>query len=254
MAVSNPTLPRKRKRGILGKIIKPILILLILFCLMLGVSFFFQVSEVRVTGNTFYTDEQIIEASGIHEGDNLVFLSFGPVTLRLMNQLPYVDEVTVTRRAPATVVISVVESSPTAVIRSNDQWYVLGRNCRVLGRTDDAGAATLIEIKGLTPLKPSVGSKLATEKSEESKLEYLTDLLGKLARLGMDEQVATIDLSAISNVSFEYMGRFKVLLGQRQRLEYKLELLETVVGTKTGGERGTIDLSSDGVAHFIPEN
>ena len=72
MAVSNPTLPRKRRRGVLGKIIKPILVLLILFCLLLGVSFFFQVSEVRVTGNTFYTDEQIIKASGINEGDNLV--------------------------------------------------------------------------------------------------------------------------------------------------------------------------------------
>ena len=253
MAVSNPTAPRKRRRGGLRIIIKPLLVLLIIFCLVLGLSVFFQVSEVRVTGNTYYTDEQIIRASGINEGDNLVFLSFGTVTLRMMNQLPYVDEITVTRRAPATVVISVVESSPTAVIAYGDQWYVLGKNCRVLGRTDDAGAATLIEVRGLNAAKPDVGAQLSAEKGEASKLEYLSDLLGQLTRLDMDRQVTCVDLSSLTNVSFDYMDRFKVLLGKHQRLEYKLELLATVAESKTAGERGTIDLSNDGVAHFIPE-
>ena len=253
MAVSNPTTPRKRRRGVLKMLIKPLLAVLIIFCLLLGLSVFFQVSEVRVTGNTYYTDEQIIRASGINEGDNLVFLSFGAVTLRMMNQLPYVDEITVTRRAPATVVISVVESSPTAVIAYGDDWYVLGKNCRVLGRTDDAGAATLIEVAGLSPVKPSVGAQLTAEKGESSKLEYLSDLLGQLTRLDMDRQVTRVDLSSLANVSFDYMGRFKVLLGKHQRLEYKLELLATVVESKNAGERGTIDLSNDGVAHFIPE-
>lgn len=253
LAVSNPTLPRKRRRGILGIIIKPLIVLLIIFCLILGLSVFFQISEVRVTGNTYYTDEQIIKASGINEGDNLIFLSFGTVTLRMMNQLPYIDEITVTRRAPATVVISVVESSPTAVIAYGDQWYVLGRNCRILGRTDDAGAAALIEVTGISPAKPAVGSELTTSNGEDSKLEYLSDLLGQLTRLGMVKQVSRVDLTSISNVSFDYMNRFRVLLGKRQRLEYKLELLETVAETKNAGERGTIDLSNDGVAHFIPE-
>jgi hypothetical protein len=68
----------------------------------------------------------------------------------------------------------------------------------------------------------------------------------------MQDKVTGIDMSTISNPSFDYMGRFTVKLGSDENIEYKFGLLQSAVQQLKDGDYGTIDLSIDKQAHFSP--
>ena len=53
----------------------PMSFVLICISVVVAMSIFFRVSRIEVEGNEDYTDEQIIEATGIDTGDNLFFLN-----------------------------------------------------------------------------------------------------------------------------------------------------------------------------------
>ena len=62
-----------------------------------GVAIFFKVGRVEVQGNTIYSSEKIMEASGLELGDNLLTVSRARVAGNVKAALPYVDQVSVGR-------------------------------------------------------------------------------------------------------------------------------------------------------------
>ena len=69
----------------------PVSFLIVLAALIFGMSVFFRVAGIEVSGNEFYSDEEIIEASGIEEGDNLFFINRITAITRIRARLPYVE-------------------------------------------------------------------------------------------------------------------------------------------------------------------
>ena len=65
----------KRRRGRFSGLYKVLSILLVAAAVVLACVVFFRVNSVEVEGNVRYTAEDIIEASGIQTGDNLIGLS-----------------------------------------------------------------------------------------------------------------------------------------------------------------------------------
>ena len=61
-------------------------------------SVFFRITNIQVEGNSHYTDEEIIRAIDIEEGDNLFFFDRFAALSRVFAKLPYVEEVSVERR------------------------------------------------------------------------------------------------------------------------------------------------------------
>ena len=70
-------------------------------------SVLLRVSDIRVEGNEHYTDEEIINAIDIEEGDNLFFFDRFAAISRVFAKLPYVEQVSVERSLPNKVVITV---------------------------------------------------------------------------------------------------------------------------------------------------
>ena len=245
-------LPRRRRRARNTGAVKAALYIIMVFCMVAGTSVFFEVADVRVSGNADYSQQDIINAADIRIGSNLLFLNQAAVKSRVMNALPYVDDVAITRRAPSTVVLTISESIPLAYVELDGAMFIIDKRCKILGKSDMSGVGDLIRVEDIKPIKPSVGHKIAAGVEEASKLEYLTELLGLFSRREMDGSVSSVDAAFEANISFEYMGRFKVSLGKHEKLEYKLELLQSVIEKIDASAKGTIDLSEDREAHFIP--
>ena len=91
-----------------------------------GVAIFFKVGRIEVQGNTIYASDKIIEASGLALGDNLLTGSRATVGGNVKAALPYVDQVSVGRVLPDTVVISVKESQLAfaAATDTNPVWLI----------------------------------------------------------------------------------------------------------------------------------
>lgn len=243
---------KRRRRGRFGFLYKLLSFVLILAALTVGSMIFFRVDEVAVSGNSRYTAEQVIAASGIEQGDSLVMLDQDRVGMDILQKLPYVDTVNIRRSLPQTVVITVSESGAAACIECEGTWWLLNYRGKILERApqERTGAA----ITGITPLRPTAGTKLAVSEEESGKLESLLQLLSALQEEELLEKVSAIDLTYESRITFTFDERYTVKLPMTTDFQKKMRALSQVVASERIGERGTIDFTIEEAPHFIPEN
>ena len=119
-------------RELLSSLSGPIMFFLVIVAVIFVMSVFFRVSDIQVRGNTHYTDEEIIRAIDIEEGDNLFFFDRFAALSRVFAKLPYIDEVTVERSLPNRVIITVTESQALAYIVLGEERWTIDHSCKVL--------------------------------------------------------------------------------------------------------------------------
>ena len=237
----------RKKRSVL---FAPLSFLIICAALVFGMSVFFRVSGIEVEGNEVYSKEEIIEASGIEEGDNLFFINRFSAISRIFSKLPYVEKAVINRSLPNKLVIIVTESRAIACISAEDGTWAIDRSCKLLSKTNGEEAGSLIRIEGLTPIAPEAGQIIAPGEAESPKVSYLSAILTQIDALDLQDRITYIDISGISNPTFDYIGRFTVKLGANENVEYKFQCLLSAVEALNEGDRGTLDLSIDKRAHL----
>lgn len=118
--MASPRNKRKRKRGKgrLGPLFKLLCAGAVAVALTMGATVFFQVETVAVTGNSRYSQEEIIKATGIQTGDNLFRMNKYQIAHQVLQGLPYVEELTIRRALPSTIVITVKEWDAVARVEA----------------------------------------------------------------------------------------------------------------------------------------
>ena len=118
--MASPRNKRKRKRGKgrLGPLFKLLCAGAVAVALTMGATVFFQVETVAVTGNSRYSQEEIIKATGIQTGDNLFHMNKYQIAHQVLQGLPYVEELTIRRALPSTIVITVKEWDAVARVEA----------------------------------------------------------------------------------------------------------------------------------------
>ena len=238
--------PRRRRSALYA----PVSVIIICAALLLGMSVFFRVSTVEVEGNAKYTEQEIVSASGIEPGDNLFFINRFAAVSRILSKLPYVESVTINRSMPNRIVIEITESAAIAYVTAEDGLWAIDRGCKLLAGINPSDVGSLIKVTGLIPIAPAVGEVIAPGEAETPKVSYLSDMLRAISALGIAGDVSDIDMSNISNPTFEYLGRFRVKLGGHENVDYKFQLLLSAVSKLEPGDSGTLDLSIDNRAHL----
>ncbi len=244
---------KRRRRG--AVIYTPIAALLIIIIVIFGVSIFFRISDIEVKGAKKYTVQQIMSASGIKIGDNLVFIDSGAVEQNIKVNLPYLSDVEIDKIVPDRVEILVTESQPLAVVSFKSSWWILDQQARVLEKTDSDTAAGKIEVTGISPTAVPKGLPISVNDSEQTKLSYLVSVLTAIQNAGIAGDVKILDVSNIGGISFSYLGRFSVILGSGENADYKMAKLHEVVAELKPDDKGKIDVSKENPpARFVPAN
>ncbi|MBQ6465278.1 MAG: FtsQ-type POTRA domain-containing protein [Oscillospiraceae bacterium] len=238
-----------RKRGGVSALVG---FLVIVVAVIFVMSVFFRVSDIRVEGNEHYTDQEIINASGIEEGDNLFFFDKFSALSRAYTKLPYLEEVTVDRRLPGRVTINVVECKAMAYISVGDENWTIDHNCKVLGKAVETELADLIPIYGIDPGTLMIGEKLERADGNEEMVDYLSLLLREQQERGIASEVRRIDFSDPFSVSFALGEKYTVRVGGPMKLDHKFAMLFSVLEQLKEGDSGTIDVSDGSTARFIP--
>ena len=254
MPENNTARPQRRARRRRSVWYAPLSFFLICAAMVFGMSVFFRVSVIEVTGSIIYSNEEIIEASGVKEGDNLFLINRSSAAASIVSKLPYVKNAAIDPKLPNRVIIKVTESSATAKVSLDGEQWIMDHGCKILGTGTYEEVAGLISILGITPVSASIGETLVVESSETPKVEYIAAVLRELSERGMQSDVSWLDMGNIGNPSFDYLGRFVVKLGTNENLRYKLDLLAKAMDQQLAeGDAGTIDLSGDGMVLFSPE-
>ncbi|MDR2420744.1 MAG: FtsQ-type POTRA domain-containing protein [Oscillospiraceae bacterium] len=240
----------RRRRG--AAVYTPVAALLALFIIIFGVSVFFRVERITVTGSMRYTEDEIISASGIERGDNLFFMDRDAAARRITGAMPYVAVVRIERRAPGTAVIEITESRAVAAVAEGGSYWKIDSGGRVLERTDFAGTAGLIRVSGFSPRTPKEGGQLETEESYETQRGFLLEVLSAIESRGIAGDVSNLDITNISAITFTYRGDVSVNLGGGDNASFKLDKFLSEL-EREPGFRGRIDVSKDGRTYVNPD-
>lgn len=237
-----------------GTIYGPLSFVIICAAMIFGMSVFFRISEIEVTGANIYTPEEIIEASGVQERDNLFFINRSAAVARVLKRLPYVDSVRVNRRLPNKLSLDVTESVAIGYFLMEHDAWIVDNTGKFLGKVGTQEVKNLIRIEGVEILTPKIGAVLETEITENPKALYLIEILKAASEYGVTSHISYIDMSNIANPSLDFQERFTVKLGRRENTDYKFGILIDGITQLEEDATGVIDLSIDAKAHFIPES
>ena len=254
MAARRSNKRKRRNRGRFGFLYKFLSIVIILVVVAAGCVVFFRVEDITVVGQSKYTQQEIIGASGIELGDNLFLINCVQVGRKIATDLPYVDEVQPRRAYPDGVVITVTECVPAAVVQGGEGWWIIDARGKLLEQVASPQQGGAAKVTGLTALLPVASKKLAVEAAESIRLESLLGLLQALSERDMLAKVSDIDLTSAADVVMTYDGRLTVKMRMSDDFQWQTRVLAESIGQGIiqPNERGTVDLTLDR-PRFIPE-
>lgn len=242
--------PSRRKKTGIGALLT---FLVVIMAVIFVMSIFFRVTDIQVEGNEHYTDQEIIKAVVIEEGDNLFFFDRIAATSRVFAKLPYIEEVSVERQLPNKVIISVQECKALAYLQVGDEEWAIDYSCKILGKATAEETGDLIPILGVSPGTLMIGEKLTTADGNEELVNFISEVLYQLQERGLASQVNKIDFSNAYSVRIAFGdGRYTFKIGGSSNVEYKFGMIVSVMSQLKAGDVGTIDVSDGTTAHFIP--
>ena len=242
-----------RRTGVFAKLL---VMLAVVAAIVLGVAIFFRVHTVEVQGNKIYSQEQVVQASGLETGDNLLMVNRAAVAGSIKARMPYVRDVSVSPVMPDTVVIRVAESELAALVKSDigEKWY-LNTEGRVLGSSVEGFRGQIVELTGFTIVAPKSGEPaVATEGQNENMLAALM-VLRQMEGTGIIGQMTGLDASKVYDLLLYCGKRLEIRLGSPDQLDYKTQYLQLVLEELEPYQTGIVDLTFDvkQVARFIPK-
>lgn len=221
-----------------------LVLLLLSVAVALSLTVFFKVESVTVTEGCPYSRDEVAQAAGIRQGENLFLLSGETITRNLRDALPYAGEVTLTRRLPHTVEITITPAKAAFAMRDVYGSYTLMESSyRVLEQYAAAIPAGAIEVTGAR-LEDGCTPCRTAPFSDPNQKTLLTTLLEALREHEFLE-ITSLDLSNISDLRAVYDDRIVLALGSQGNLDYKLRCARKTLTEKYAdpATEGILDLS-----------
>ena len=236
----------------------------IVVALVFGISIFFKVDTVTVSGADKYTPYMVQEASGIKTGDNLLTLDKVRASGKIIAALPYVESVRIGIQLPDTVNIEITEMDVVYSIKDDvGAWWILNADGRVIINADSATAGSHTQILGVTLKSPVSGqqaeaSDVVVSLGDDSqttqnlpgapRLSAALSILQYLEDNSIIGTVASVDVTDLNDIQLWYGQRYQVLLGDTTQLGYKIQCMNAAINGK-GEDRlpdyqeGVLDIS-----------
>lgn len=249
MARSRYSNHRRRRRGSSGFLYKLLSVLVICGCLVAALTLFFRVDTIVVTGQSRYTAQEIQEASGIQQGDNLLLLNKYNASGSIAQQLPYIEEIRIHKELPDTLRIEVREcETPVAVVQDGFTWLISSSGKgKIVDQLDASAAGDYAQVTGCTLLAPSIGSEVVLGSEFSLQQESLLGLLSALDEEGMLPNLDSISLEDLSVIRMGYLDRFTVKLPYGADYASKMRILKLAIESDYVQDNmtGTFDMTRE---------
>ena len=244
---------------------------------------FFRVNTISVTGNEKYTQQEVLDASGIEKGDALLLVNKSAAAGKIIAALPYIDQVRIGVAFPNVVRIEVKElDTAYAVTASDGTYWLINSSGRVVEETTGKAAAGYLQLTGFQVDPPKAGATISassaaaktdqqtgdtasggeataanTEETDdatpEERLQTALEILQALESSGA-AGVTQINVASLHDIKVFYGTQYEVDFGAAVDLSYKVEYMLAAVAQLDDYESGVLDLTfqEEKTARFIP--
>lgn len=227
----------------------------------MGISVFFKVDEIRVSGAEVYSIEVVEQYSGIKKGDNLLTFSRPKAGALIKANLPYVDTVRFGIKLPGTVNIIIEEDDVVYSIKDqNGQWWLMNSDGRIVEQAKANQYASHTQILGVnleSPMPNSMavaveaaptqtnadGELMPVTTENAQRLDAARQILQALEQNDIVGSAASVDVSRLDDIILWYGTRYQVNLGDDSNLDYKISCMNEVIMELNDYQSGILDIS-----------
>lgn len=242
-------------------ILQLVTVVAVVVALLLGISVFFKVETITVSGNVKYSAWDVSQASGIQTGENLLTFGIPQAVARIQSELPYVEDVRIGIKLPNTVNIVIVESDVVyAVQTSDDTWWLVSSAGKVIEKVPDGGQEGYTKLLGVKLESPkpgeqavafetgstqtdAAGETVPVTVTQSQRLTVALDITDYLERNGIIGKAASIDVTDLGNIELWYGQQYQVKLGDDSQLLYKISCLKSSIDKMEPYQSGILDIS-----------
>ena len=232
---------RRRRRGRFRGLYQLLTVLLAAAAVLVACLVFFRVNGVSVEGNSRYTADEVVEASGIQTGDSLVALSKSQIASLIRTKLPYVEAVAIQRKYPDLVVLTVKERAAAASVYGGGSRWLISSQGKLLER---AAGRSVVEITGLNAISPYAGGNVQVAEKDTATLGYVVELLTVLEQRELLSQCTALDCTSDVSMTLRY-GIYDVKFPRGGDYDYMVRLFLAALADERmpQGVPGTLDLT-----------
>lgn len=231
---------KRRKKSAVRRLRPFWVLLLVVGALAAGVGAFavawpgFAPKRIQVSGNRIVPAAQIVANAQVADHINMWLQNTGAMKRRVA-EIPYIARVSVYRVPPATVLISVRERTPFAVVMSDGESALVDRDLRVLQVQPDPSSLPVFTVKAALPLLPGT---------------FLRDAQVQTLRDDYDAMIAAhvvpveLAFDRYGGLVATVAGGVQILLGDDSDFERKLALVNPILSqlVRGGGRVAAVDL------------
>lgn len=230
---------RKRKRKNNNSLTYFLMLIFVGICvLILSMTVLFNAKQIKITGSTHYTNEQITAAAGVAQGTNLVRLNSGKSEEKVETTLVFVENCEVIKRFPSTIEIKITEAKETANVQILNNYCVISENGKILENRLTQPKSGLPVVVGLESSDDTVSTVI--QSADANKVSIILELLGQLPEAKL-EKTTQIDITDRTNINLTYDNRIHIEIGSSYDLGYKLNYVSEIIYDKLSNNwEGTI--------------
>ncbi len=244
-----PPKPFNRNRLVL----RLVTVVAVVLALVLGLSVFFKVEFIEVSGLDKYTVQEVQDASGIKSGDHLLTFGRTRAAGKIISALPYVKSARIGIKLPNTVKIEIEEVDVTYALKSSDgNWWLMSAEGKIVEQALDGKESRHAMILGLQLQNPVVGQQaVASQESAtgnapltvtaEDRLKAVISIAGFLEQYKVIGKIASLDVSNLMDIQLWYGHQYQILLGGTDQLGMKIETMKAAI-SQVDYDEGILDV------------
>jgi cell division protein FtsQ len=276
--VYTPPKPFKRGKFVLSLVT----VVAVVMAIVLGMSIFFKVENIKVSGCQKYEPWEVSEASGVEKGANLLTISRAQIGGNVLSNLPYVDKVRVGIILPDTVNIEITEQDVVYSIEDVvGNWWLMTSDGKIVEQINSIRAKQYTQVLGVRLQEPVIGQLAVAQEAElttipitdgtteegetegttepattdattptlavgvtgAQRLQTAISVLQVLGNNSICGQIDSVDVSKLNSIELWYDERFQITLGDTVQLEYKVSTLRATIERMESYESGHLDVS-----------
>ena len=230
----------------------------VVMALIFGMSIFFKVDVITVSGAEKYTAWEVSQASGIQKGDNLLTISKAKVGGNILSKLPYADDVRIGIKLPDTVNIEIRELDVVYAIEASDNsWWLVSADGNAVEKTTAIQAKMRTTVLGVIIEPGQEGQRIVAAEPEpetvpsgaegettapiipvtvtaSERLETFLTIAQYLESNGVLGSIASIDVTNLGQIELWYGERYQIELGDTTQLGYKISSMKKAIDQEKG--------------------
>lgn len=194
--------------------------------------FLFNVKTTEVINEShFYTTEEICSTAGIDKNTNLLRFSTKKAEARVEKELPYIADITITKKWINTLLVSVEYSKNTAAVVNGSKYVIINSSGKVVEITSGLPNEDAAILDGVSIESAEPGEQVVF--AEEGALEIFTKLAGAVEKNGLDG-VTAYDITDAGDVKLTLYGKMTVIIGGAVDMDEKIVFGKELINSNIG--------------------